>query len=59
MKKCKLCNYTGLEGFWFLSNYYGISGRFCSKCYDKIAHDSYGNPINPAYSLILLQLNSK
>lgn len=32
--------------WWSLRNYYGIDGRYCPGCYDKIAHDSYGRPVN-------------
>jgi len=41
--------------WWGLSNYYGISGRFCSACYDLVSHDSYGNPRYPeAYEKIFV-----
>lgn len=29
--------------WWHLNNYYGISGFYCPKCWDKVARDSYGN----------------
>ena len=47
----KTCSYCKKEKpgsqFWNCSGYHGITGRFCSDCYDMIAHDSYGNPKNP------------
>jgi len=47
---------TMTNGFWSLSNYFNISGHFCGKCYDKVSHDSYGNPENPGeYIAILLK----
>lgn len=43
--------------WWMLSNYHGISGRFCGDCYDKVAHDSYDRPEQPAeYLMMLLRL---
>mgnify|MGYP000417390400 CR=1 FL=1 len=48
------CNRAG-QG-WSLRNYYGITGRFCQECYDKVNHDSYGNPEHPGeYIAILLK----
>lgn len=44
------------DGWWNLSNYYGIRGHFCGKCYDKVSHDSYGRPEQPGeYIAILLK----
>lgn len=34
--------------WWHLNNYYGFTGSFCPSCYDKISHDSRGEPCNPA-----------
>lgn len=43
--------------FWSLSNYYGITGRFCSECYEKVSHDSFGKPNNPTqYTMVLLRM---
>jgi hypothetical protein len=39
---------------WSLANYFGISGSFCSDCYDLVIHDSYSKPNNPdAYQAVL------
>jgi len=27
-------------------NYHGLNGIFCYKCYDLVAHDSFGKPKN-------------
>lgn len=44
------------DQYWYLGNYYGIRGFFCSKCYNKVSHDSYGNPEQPGeYIAILLK----
>lgn len=41
---------------WSLCHYFGISGYFCSPCYDLVSHDSYKRPENPAaYMMILLK----
>jgi hypothetical protein len=43
--------------WWFLRDYFGVSGQFCPDCYDKISHDSYGRPEHPEeYTLMLLKL---
>lgn len=56
--KCANCN--NHEQAWFLSNYYGISGGFCRACYDKVSHDSYGRPENPAeYLCVLLKQKTR
>lgn len=45
---CTNCKTTDPAGQWWgLSNYYGVSGTFCPKCYDLVSHDPYGNPRNP------------
>lgn len=42
------CLTTAKSGqWWYLGNYFGISGHFCPKCYDKVSHDAYGRPENP------------
>jgi hypothetical protein len=32
--------------WWWLRGYYGISGSFCSACYDLVEHRS-DKPLNP------------
>lgn len=32
---------------WFLRDYYGLDGRFCRKCFEKVKHDSNGKPEHP------------
>jgi len=39
--------------WWHLQDYYGFRGSFCGKCYDKIAHDAYGQPTNPGEHLLM------
>jgi hypothetical protein len=57
---CSNCNTTQTNQFWHLRGYYGINGAFCSKCYDLVAHDPYGNPQNPqAYARIKDALTTK
>lgn len=54
MTRCTNCNTTQTHQFWHLRGYYGISGTFCSGCYDLVAHDPYGRPTNPqAYASIV------
>lgn len=57
LKSCTCCNEEKSDDqFWTLNRYYGISGRFCSECYDKVSHDAYGNPKHPdEYCKILLR----
>ena len=39
---------------WYLNNYFGISGYFCSYHYRMVSHDAYGVPINKeAYEKML------
>ena len=40
--------------WWNLNNYFGISGVFCGDCYEKVSHDSYGNPNHPAELAFML-----
>ena len=58
---CTVCETTQEQRggqWWNLGNYYGWSGRFCPDCYDKVSHDSYGNPQNPEeYTAMLLKRN--
>lgn len=47
------------EQWWACQGYFKISGTFCSTCYDKISHNSYGEPNRPGdYLMMLLKLNS-
>lgn len=56
---CTNCGHTqedNDQGFWNLGGYYGIRGTFCGPCYNKVSHDSYGNPEQPGeYIAILLK----
>ena len=46
---CTVCGTKDRNGQWWgLQGYYGLSGNFCPKCYDKVSHDSYGKPNNPS-----------
>jgi hypothetical protein len=54
---CRTCGCTNEEKtgqWWGLSNYYGFSGRFCPDCYDKVSHNSYGQPNNPKDYLFMV-----
>ncbi len=59
MIKCVACDNTveTKKGqWWHLNNYFGLSGRFCPDCYDKVSHNSYGQPTRPKdYTLMLLK----
>lgn len=45
--------------WWRLCGYFGLSGRFCSQCYEKVSHNSYGEPNHPAdYLLIRMKLSA-
>jgi hypothetical protein len=60
--QCDNCKtiYKTNKGFWGLRNYHLVSGYFCSKCYDKVSHNSYGRPEQPAeYIAILLKQGHK
>lgn len=59
--QCTNCGTTDHRGqWWYLGNYFGLSGTFCPKCYDKVSHDSYGIPRNPnLYVEILKKLTTK
>jgi hypothetical protein len=60
---CKCCgsarpNTANDPTWWQLTNYHSLSGLWCSTCYDKIAHDSYGQPKNPEeYMAIRLRMS--
>ena len=57
MSSKRLCDCCGKDTFshalglghrWYLTQYFGITGCFCNKCYtSKIAHDALGNPKHP------------
>lgn len=55
---CKGCDKdsekTAREQWWHCNGYFKISGTFCSKCYDKISHDSFGRPERPKDYLMML-----
>lgn len=54
---CRGCGTTKTTArwgqWWHLQDYYGFRGSFCPKCYDKIAHDAYGRPVNPSEHLLM------
>lgn len=60
MKVCRHCGVTAdpRGQWWSLSNYYGLSGWFCPKCYDLVEHrtsyaDPLGQPVNPeGYAMV-------
>lgn len=56
---CSCCGKLKNKGqWWFLSNYFGVNGRFCSTCFEKVSHDSYGKPNHPiAHKKILEKLS--
>ena len=60
--KCTGCDRPGPEDdngrvWWHCRGYFKISGTFCPDCYDKISHDSYGQPERPNdYLLMLMKL---
>jgi hypothetical protein len=60
-RQCRGCGTLDNPGQWWqLSNYYGVTGTFCSDCYDQVSHDSYEQPRRPDdYVLMLLKLSGK
>lgn len=40
--------------WWQLTNYFGLTGRYCADCYDGVSHDSYGKPTNEGKYLAAL-----
>jgi recombinational DNA repair protein (RecF pathway) len=45
---CVNCGTTDHPGqWWCLQGYYGLSGAFCSDCYQLVSHDAYGKPNHP------------
>lgn len=63
--KCRACetesDYSNPDfQMWNLRDYFGISGSFCSLCYDKVSHDSYGRPNQPEeFLMMLLKLSGR
>ena len=60
-RHCAGCGNARIEPskrqWWWCNKYFGFTGFFCPDCYDKISHDSYKNPNNPAeYLMMLLKL---
>lgn len=56
--KCSNCGAEQRKqsGWWNLNGYYGLWGYFCGPCYNKVSHDSYGEPEQPGeYIAILLK----
>ena len=47
---CTNCGETGVKGqWWYLSNYYGLNGRFCCHCFELVAHKCSGEPREPRH----------
>jgi hypothetical protein len=47
--KCSACGkeHSGTKTqWWFLNNYYGVTGFVCGRCFDKVAHRD-GKPDHP------------
>jgi len=65
MMRCRACDvesdYSDPDfQWWNLRDYFGISGSFCSPCYDKVSHDSYGRPNQPEeFLMMLLKLSGR
>jgi hypothetical protein len=58
--KCIICGTSNPKGQWWgLSGYFGLSGRFCPICYDKVSHDAYGKPNNPVEFEKILKQSQK
>ncbi len=58
---CKSCGKGKPAGFteqwWALNQYYKLNGLFCPDCYEKVSHNSYGEPNHPGdYLMMLLKL---
>lgn len=34
-------------GWWHLSNYFGLFGSFCGRCFVKVSHNAYRVPNHP------------
>jgi len=60
VRPCDLCSNDSSSQYWHLNGYYGITGRVCSCCYDKVSHDAYGRPNNPEqYKAVLVMQQLK
>ena len=64
MNQPRLCSYCKKENInsqgWSCSDYYGITGYFCSDCFSMIARDGYGKPTNPEkLSWFILSYNTQ
>jgi len=63
-QSCRACGKGKPAGFteqwWNCQNYFGFSGLFCSRCYEKISHNSYKEPNHPKeYLMMLLKYGMK
>jgi len=58
-RQCLGCGISENPGqWWHLNKYFGVTGTFCSDCYDQVSHDSFGQPCRPDdYVLMLLKLS--
>ena len=45
--------------YWYLTNYFGISGYFCSYHYGMISHDAYDLPTNKEGYEYILSMRTK
>jgi hypothetical protein len=53
---CSKVKRTGGATWWYLSNYHGIRGYFCPRCFDLVEHDPWGQPKNKeAYTTIAVK----
>lgn len=44
--RCTHCLTTTVYQWWWLRNYFGVSGAFCTACFDLVEHRS-DVPLNP------------
>ena len=51
--RCSFCDEITEGHGWTLSDYYGLTGSVCNECYEKVSHDSYGNPKHSEEFLLL------
>jgi hypothetical protein len=58
---CIICNKENKneKGWWYLSNYYQITGWVCPNCYKDIAHIAFGKPKHPIKYLQILKIFQK
>jgi hypothetical protein len=55
---CDCCKHSqeGRQNMWWhLDRYFGITGLFCSICYAKVSHNSFGEPKHPKIYEDILQ----